>query len=68
MVLTNHGHFQGRQFATARYIFIRPVLSYSAVAMAIWQLILEGADDRATLPASGHPPPGALRYTARRIS
>jgi hypothetical protein len=45
MVFTNLGHFQGRQFATARFIFMRPVLSYSAVATAIWQLILERADD-----------------------
>jgi hypothetical protein len=66
MVLTNHDHFQGLQFPTARFIFFRPVLSYSAVAMAIWQLILERADDRATLPASGHPPPGALSYNLQK--
>jgi hypothetical protein len=59
MVLTNHGQIY-------LYIFIRPDLSYSAVAMAIWQLILEGADDRATLPASGHPPPGALSYNLQK--
>jgi hypothetical protein len=36
--MPGYGHFHGRQFPTARFIVILPgVLSYSAVAKAIWQ-------------------------------
>jgi hypothetical protein len=38
LYIPGHGHFHGRQFPTARFIVILPgVLSYSAVATAIWQ-------------------------------
>jgi hypothetical protein len=32
-----HSHFHRPQFLTANYYFIRPVLSYLAVATATWQ-------------------------------
>ncbi len=36
-LIATHGHFHRHQFFTANYIFIRPVLSYLAVATATWQ-------------------------------
>jgi hypothetical protein len=36
-LIATHGHFHRHQFLTANYFFIRPVLSYLAVATATWQ-------------------------------
>jgi hypothetical protein len=37
-LITTHDHFyRHHQFLTAKYFFIRPVLSYLAVATATWQ-------------------------------
>jgi hypothetical protein len=40
-LIATHGHFHRHQFLTANYFFIRPVLSYLAVATATWQHWLE---------------------------
>ncbi len=36
-LVATHGHFHRHQFLTANYFFIRPDLSYLAVATATWQ-------------------------------
>ena len=36
-LIATHGHFPRHQFLTENYFFIRPVLSYLAVATATWQ-------------------------------
>ncbi len=36
-LIATPGHFHRHQFLTANYFFIRPVLSYLAVATATWQ-------------------------------
>jgi hypothetical protein len=36
-LIATHGHFHRHQFLIANYFFIRPVLSYLAVARATWQ-------------------------------
>ncbi len=36
-LIATHGNFHRHQFLTANYFFIRPVLSYLAVATATWQ-------------------------------
>jgi hypothetical protein len=36
---------EGLQFSTAKFIFLRPVLSYLAVATATWQLMKINNED-----------------------
>ena len=58
-----HGHFHGHQFLTANYFFIRPVLSYLAVATATWEhclsqvAVLVAPTDATHTPPPSLPPP-----------
>ncbi len=41
-LIATHGHFHRHQFLPTNYFFIRPVLSYLAVATATWQHCTSG--------------------------